>query len=84
MSHSKFTNVARAHSKCTQVGPIDVTIRFRHVAPDIRKLHKQDQCVQDACNVFTPQFSPYREIAAEAQDYLSDFNRIIWVSPLTE
>ena len=36
-------------------------------------------------NVFTPQLSPFREIAAEAQDYLSDFNYfIIWVSPLTE
>ena len=25
-----------------------------------------------ACNVFTPQLSPFREIAAEAQDYPSD------------
>ena len=41
--------------------------------------------VRAACNVFTPQLSPFREIAAEAQDYLSDFNYfIIWVSPLTE
>ena len=38
-----------------------------------------------ACNVFTPQLSPFREIAADAQDYPSDFNYfIIWVSSLTE
>ena len=41
--------------------------------------------VRDACNVFTPQLSPFREIAADAQDYPSDFNYfIIWVSSLTE
>ena len=50
-----------------------------------KKKPQSTQTDPAACNVFTPQLSPFREIAAEAQVYLSDFNYfIILVSTLTE